>query len=162
MSDLFVKNLVEFRCLNSASPVQVVETHIFWVLITDSRTVTMKDIERFAEFSGDKLYAHMDEESAIANPFFDGRVVRGYFIVSAVAELFVQPNSGAVLANYGLKNLRFLQPFYPDDSMRVLFTCKQKVNRETEEYGEVRWDTTVLNKNDEVVAQYGVITLVAN
>ena len=43
----------------------------------------------------------------------------------------------------------------------MLLTCKQKTARETEDYGEVRWDTTVLNQNDDVVAQYDVLTLVA-
>ena len=50
--------------------------------------------------------AHMDEEAAKANPFFEGRVAHGYFLVSAAAGLFVDPDPGPVLANYGLDNLR--------------------------------------------------------
>jgi oxepin-CoA hydrolase/3-oxo-5,6-dehydrosuberyl-CoA semialdehyde dehydrogenase len=34
---------------------------------TESRTVTLADIEHFAEFTGDKFYAHMDEEAARAS-----------------------------------------------------------------------------------------------
>ena len=30
-----------------------------------------------------------------------------------------------------------------------------------EDYGEVRWDVTIMNQNDEVTAQYDVLTLVA-
>jgi acyl dehydratase len=44
-------------------------------------TVTLDDIEHFAEFTGDTFYAHMDEKAAKANPFFDGRVAHGYLIV---------------------------------------------------------------------------------
>ncbi|MFT5116235.1 MAG: oxepin-CoA hydrolase/3-oxo-5,6-dehydrosuberyl-CoA semialdehyde dehydrogenase [Parasphingorhabdus sp.] len=131
-------------------------------IVTEFRQVSLADIEHFAEFSGDKFYAHMDEQAAAANPFFDGRVAHGYFIVSAAAGLFVHPDPGPVLANYGLENLRFMKPFYPGDAMQVSLTCKQKVNRETEDYGEVRWDTTVVNQDGDVVAQYDVLTLVAN
>lgn len=130
-------------------------------LLTDKRRITLEDIEHFADFSGDRFYAHMDEDAARANPFFDGRVAHGYFLVSAAAGLFVDPAPGPVLANYGLDNLRFFQPVYPGDELQVAFTCKQKTARETEDYGEVRWDTTLTNQNGEVVAQYDVLTLVA-
>ena len=130
-------------------------------VLTGRRRVTLEDIEHFAEFSGDKFYAHMDEEAARANPFFEGRVAHGYFIVSAAAGLFVDPAPGPVLANYGLENLRFLTPLNPGDEIRVQFTCKQKIPRETENYGEVRWDTQVMNQHGELVATYDVLTLVA-
>ena len=132
-------------------------------IISEPREVTLEDIERFADLSGDHFYAHMDEEAAKANPFFEeGRVAHGYFIVSAAAGLFVDPDPGPVLANYGLENLRFTKPVYPGDTIRVAFTAKQKVNRETEDYGEVHWDVQVTNQDDEVVAAYDVLTLVAN
>ena len=35
---------------------------------TDSRTVTLDDIEGFAHSTGDHFYAHMDEEAATASP----------------------------------------------------------------------------------------------
>ncbi len=130
-------------------------------IVTESRVVTLEDIEHFAEFSGDRFYAHMDEEAARANPFFEGRVAHGYFIVSAAAGLFVDPAPGPVLANYGLENLRFLTPLNPGDSIRVTFTCKQKVPRVNEAYGEVRWDCQVHNQHGELVATYDVLTLVA-
>src|SRR3954465_2237879 len=85
---------------------------------TDSRTVTLEDIEHFAEFTGDKFYAHMDEEAAKASRLFEGRVAHGYLILSFAAGLFVDPDPGPVLANTGLENLRFLTPLYPGDSMR--------------------------------------------
>src|SRR5690606_27944273 len=43
-------------------------------IASDSREVTLEDIETFAHFTGDTFYAHMDEEAAAANPFFPGRV----------------------------------------------------------------------------------------
>lgn len=130
-------------------------------IVTKQRVITLEDIEHFAEFSGDKFYAHMDEAAAKANPFFEGRVAHGYFIVSAAAGLFVDPAPGPVLANYGLENLRFLTPLNPGDAIQVTFTCKQKVPRVNEDYGEVRWDCQVKNQTGELVATYDVLTLVA-
>ncbi len=128
---------------------------------SDSRQVSLEDIDHFAEFTGDKFYAHMDEEAAKKNPFFEGRVAHGYLIVSFAAGLFVDPDFGPVLANYGVDDLRFLTPLNHGDSMRVRLTCKQKTLRGDSGYGEVRWDTEVTNQDDEVVAQYDVLTMVA-
>ncbi len=130
-------------------------------VVTAARKVTLEDIEHFAEFTGDTFYAHMDETAAKANPFFDGRVAHGYLIVSFAAGLFVDPAPGPVLANYGVDNLRFLTPVYPDDTLQLSLTCKEINPRETDEYGEVRWDCTVTNQDTAVVAQYDVLTMVA-
>ena len=64
----------------------------------------------------------MDEAAAKANPFFAGRVAHGYFVVSAAAGLFVDPDPGPCLANYGLERLRFTRPVYPGDTLRVALT----------------------------------------
>nr|WP_302182814.1 phenylacetic acid degradation bifunctional protein PaaZ [Microbacterium hominis] len=130
-------------------------------LASASRPVTLDDIETFARFTGDTFYAHMDEEAAAANPFFPGRVAHGYLLVSWAAGLFVDPDPGPVLANYGLENLRFVTPVSPDDQVRVVLTAKQITPRETDEYGEVRWDAVIYNQRDETVATYDVLTLVA-
>jgi oxepin-CoA hydrolase / 3-oxo-5,6-dehydrosuberyl-CoA semialdehyde dehydrogenase len=130
-------------------------------LITASRTVTLDDIEHFANFTGDTFYAHMDEDAAKANPFFDGRVAHGYLIVSFAAGLFVDPAPGPVLANYGVDNLRFLTPVNPGDTLQVQLTCKEINPRANAEHGEVRWDCQVSNQTGATVAQYDVLTMVA-
>jgi oxepin-CoA hydrolase/3-oxo-5,6-dehydrosuberyl-CoA semialdehyde dehydrogenase len=124
------------------------------------RKVTLEEIEHFAAFTGDTFYAHMDEVAAAANPFFGGRVAHGYYILSMAAGLFVQPDPGPVLANYGLDNLRFVTPAKPGDELSVTLTCKGKNPRITEHYGEVRWDTVVTNQDGKVVATYDVLTMV--
>lgn len=130
-------------------------------LVTEPRTVTLDDIETFAAFTGDTFYAHMDEDAARANPFFEGRVAHGYLVVSFAAGLFVEPAPGPVLANYGIDNLRFMTPVYPGDTLQVQLTCKHINPRENADYGEVRWDCSVTNQDGEVVAQYDVLTMVA-
>ncbi|MFL6800429.1 MAG: phenylacetic acid degradation bifunctional protein PaaZ [Sphingomicrobium sp.] len=124
---------------------------------TGGRTVSIADIEHFAEFTGDKFYAHMDEEAARASPIFEGRVAHGYLILSFAAGLFVDPDPGPVLANTGLENLRFLTPLYPGDSMRVELTVRSK-SLKSEETGMVRWAVEVFNQKDELVATYDLLT----
>ncbi len=130
-------------------------------LITAKRTITQEDVEHFAHFTGDTFYAHMDSAAAKANPFFDDRVAHGYLIASFAAGLFVEPNPGPVLANYGVDNLRFLTPVYFGDTLLVRLTCKEINPRANAEHGEVRWDCQVTNQNGAVVAQYDVLTMVA-
>ena len=125
------------------------------------REVTVEDIERFAELSGDHFYAHMDEREAARNPLFGGRVAHGYFLVSAAAGLFVEPAYGPVLANYGIDGLRFIKPVKPGDRIKVRLTCKEKSLRIGQGYGEVRWDTEITNQRGEPVASYDVLTMVS-
>ncbi len=129
-------------------------------IIGGPRTVTLADIGHFAEFTGDTFYAHTDEDAAARNPFFGGRVAHGYLILSFAAGLFVQPDFGPVLANYGIDNLRFLTPVKPGDAMTVTLTCKQ-ISPRAGDYGEVRWDTEITNQDGAVVATYDVLTMVA-
>ena len=137
---------------------QFSDLEIGHTLETASREITLADIEHFAEFTGDNFYAHMDEEAAAANPFFPGRVAHGYLILSFAAGLFVDPDPGPVLANYGLDNLRFMKPVSPGDAIQVRLTAKDKKAR-NEEYGEVRWDVSVTNQDDEQVAAYELLTM---
>jgi oxepin-CoA hydrolase / 3-oxo-5,6-dehydrosuberyl-CoA semialdehyde dehydrogenase len=130
-------------------------------VVAGPRAVTLEDIGHFAEFTGDTFYAHTDAEAAKANPLFGGIVAHGYLVVSLAAGLFVSPEPGPVLANYGLENLRFLTPVYPGDELTVTLTAKQISPRENADYGEVRWDVDVANQDGASVAKYDVLTLVA-
>jgi oxepin-CoA hydrolase/3-oxo-5,6-dehydrosuberyl-CoA semialdehyde dehydrogenase len=130
-------------------------------VVTESRAVTQADVDHFAEFTGDTFYAHTDPEAAAANPLFGGIVAHGYLVLSFAAGLFVSPEPGPVLANYGLENLRFLTPVKPGDELTVTLTAKQITPRDSAEYGEVRWDADVVNQTGESVAKYDVLTLVA-
>jgi len=125
------------------------------------REVTLDDIEAFAHTTGDMFYAHMNETAAAANPLFGGRVAHGYMLLSWAAGLFVDPDAGPVLANTGLEDLRFITPVKPGDSISVTLIAAQITPRETDDYGEVRWATTITNQRGETVATYTVLTLVA-
>ncbi|MFW0797344.1 phenylacetic acid degradation bifunctional protein PaaZ [Gordonia sp. CPCC 205515] len=130
-------------------------------IIAGPRQVTRADIAHFAEFTGDTFYAHTDEAAASANPLFGGIVAHGYLVVSLAAGLFVDPAPGPVLANFGVDNLRFLTPVKADDTLTVTLTAKQITPRSSADYGEVRWDALVVNQDEQPVATYDVLTLVA-
>ena len=82
-------------------------------------------------------------------------------MVSLAAGLFVDPDPGPVLANFGVDNLRFLTPVKAGDSIAVTLTVKQITPRTNADYGEVRWDAVVANGDGDPVATYDVLTLVA-
>jgi oxepin-CoA hydrolase / 3-oxo-5,6-dehydrosuberyl-CoA semialdehyde dehydrogenase len=122
------------------------------------RPVTLENVEHFAEFTGDTFYAHMSEEATKNHPFFPGRVAHGYLLLSFAAGLFVDPDPGPVLANYGLDSLRFLKPVQPGETVKVRLTVKEKSPR-NEQYGEVRWDVEIQNGQGETVATYDLLTM---
>ena len=133
-------------------------------LITHRRTVTEADIVNFGCISGDHFYAHFDEIAA-KDSFFGKRVAHGYFIISAAAGMFVEPSPGPVIANYGLENLRFIEPVAPGDTIRVKLSVKRKVKKaprgDEQPTGVVVWAIEVTNQNEEPVAVYDILTLVA-
>ncbi|MCY4157350.1 MAG: phenylacetic acid degradation bifunctional protein PaaZ [Gammaproteobacteria bacterium] len=133
-------------------------------LTTHRRTVTEADIVNFGCVSGDHFYAHFDEEAA-KDSLFGKRVAHGYFVVSAAAGLFVDPAPGPVLANYGLENLRFIEPVGIGDTIQARLTAKRKIAKEKRPdedraVGVVVWDVEIVNQEDKAVALYDVLTLV--
>jgi len=137
------------------------ELQIGDTVVGGPRVVSRADIDHFAEFTGDTFYAHTDPEAAAHNPLFGGIVAHGYLVVSLAAGLFVEPNPGPVLANFGVDSLRFLTPVKAEDSLTVTLTAKQLTPRVSADYGEVRWDAVVTNQDNSPVATYDVLTLVA-
>jgi oxepin-CoA hydrolase/3-oxo-5,6-dehydrosuberyl-CoA semialdehyde dehydrogenase len=129
-------------------------------LVTGWREVTSQDVARFAEFTGDRFYAHMDDAAAARNPFFPGRVAHGYLLLSFAAGLFVDPNEGPVLANTGLDALRFLKPVEPGARVRATLTVMGRHPR-NDEWGEVRWHVRLEDGAGEDVATYELLTMVA-
>jgi len=134
-------------------------------LLTHRRTVSEADIVAFGGLSGDYFYMHFDEIAAKQSQF-GKRIAHGYFVLSAAAGLFVSPAPGPVLANYGLDTLRFVKPVGIGDTIRARLTCKRKVDRQKRDangvgQGVVAWDVEVTNQNDELVASYDILTLVA-
>ncbi len=130
---------------------------------THKRTITDSDIQNFANLTWDHFYAHTDITS-LKGTIFEKRAAHGYFLLSAGAGLFVYPNKGPVGANYGLENCRFLRPVYHDDTIQVVLTCKEKIDRDSKgrEFpsGVVKWYEELFDQNGELVAMATILTLV--
>lgn len=139
------------------------ELEIGEAMTTEKRTVTEKDVEEFAELSGDHFYAHTDPEAA-ARSLFGKIVAHGYFVLSATAGLFVDPDEGPVMLNYGLENLRFVAPVFPGDTIQAKLILKRKNIRQQKKddkfpFGVVYWDVEVTNQDEVLVAEYTILTL---
>ena len=133
-------------------------------LLTHRRTVTEADIVNFGCLSGDHFYMHFDDIAA-KDSQFGKRIAHGYFVLSAAAGLFVSPGEGPVLANYGLDNLRFINPVGIGDTIQARLTCKRTIDQgkaspKGEPQGVVAWDVEVTNQDGELVASYDILTLV--
>lgn len=133
-------------------------------LITEKRTITNKDINEFADLTGDHFYAHADDESA-KESLFGKRVAHGYLVLSITAGLFVHPDPGPVLLNYGLEDLRFTASVAPGDTIQAKLIVKKKTVRQQREddehpFGMVWWDVEVTNQENNLVAEYTILTLV--
>ncbi|WP_435211123.1 phenylacetic acid degradation bifunctional protein PaaZ [Luminiphilus sp. nBUS_16] len=139
------------------------ELEIGETLVTHRRTVTEADIVNFGCVSGDHFYAHFDEIAA-KDSFFGQRVAHGYFVISAAAGMFVHPAPGPVIANYGLENLRFVEPVPAGTTIQCKLTVKRKIKKaqrgDEKPNGVVVWAVEVTNQNGGPVAVYDILTLV--
>ena len=136
-------------------------------LISKERLITADDIDKFAELSGDHFYAHK-RDTNFEGTMFDEQVAHGYFIMSAAAGLFVDPiEINPVLLNYGIDELRFTKPVYPDAKVHIKFTCKEKIPTEAKpddedpknriNKGIVKWMVEMYDDSDEPLI--GVATI---
>ena len=140
------------------------EIQIGDTVITKKHTITLDDIENFADLSGDKFYAHMDENS-LDGTIFTERVAHGYFIMSKAAGLFVDPEKGPVLLNYGIDECRFTKPVYPGMTIGVRFTAKEKITQEKRDEediakGIVKFLVDVYDDENETVMLATILTMV--
>jgi oxepin-CoA hydrolase/3-oxo-5,6-dehydrosuberyl-CoA semialdehyde dehydrogenase len=133
-------------------------------LITPERTITAEDIDRFADLSGDHFYAHI-KTTNFTNTMFDRQVAHGYFIISVAAGLFVDSyEMNPVLLNYGIDELRFTKPVYPNAKIHIRFTCKEKLSQDNKPGDEsdlpkgiVKWLVEILDDTEEPMV--GVATI---
>jgi oxepin-CoA hydrolase / 3-oxo-5,6-dehydrosuberyl-CoA semialdehyde dehydrogenase len=145
-------------------------------LISPKRLITSKDIDAFAQLSGDHFYAHKIETN-FDDTMFEQQVAHGYFIMSAAAGLFVDSfEKNPVLLNYGIDELRFTKPVYAGNSIYIKFTCKEKVPQELKEpnpdvafvkgqdikKGIVKWLVEIFDDGDEAVGVGTILTMVKN
>ena len=140
------------------------ELEIGHTLNTEERVITKKDIDAFAELSGDHFYAHK-ADSDFSETLFESQVAHGYFVLAAAAGLFVDAPKGPVLANYGIDEFRFIKPLYINAKMKVKLTVKEKIAQEDREgeipRGIIKWQVEIIDSDNETAALGTILTLVA-
>ena len=143
-------------------------------IITEKRTITSEDIDRFADLSGDHFYAHI-KTTDFNGTMFEQQVAHGYFIMSIAAGLFVDSyEKNPVLLNYGIDELRFTKPVYPGSEIYIRFTCKEKlpndkrVIEKPEDFkrgddidkGIVKWLVEFFDETNEITGIATILTMV--
>lgn len=143
-------------------------------IMTEKRTITSEDIDRFADLSGDHFYAHI-KTTDFTGTMFEQQVAHGYFIMSIAAGLFVDSyEKNPVLLNYGIDELRFTKPVYPGAEIYIRFTCKEKlpndkrVIEKPEDFkrgddidkGIVKWLVEFFDETNEITGVATILTMV--
>lgn len=88
---------------------------------SDWRTVTQREIDLFAEATGDHQWIHVDAEKAAAGPY-GKTIAHGYLTLSLVPILVQQIYKVTGLSmqvNYGVDKLRFPAPVPVDSRIRA-------------------------------------------
>ena len=90
--------------------------------VTGGRTITEADVRNFAGVSGDFNHIHLDAER-MDDSMFGEPIAHGMLVMSAATGLIWQHRTveerEAVVAFYGIDDLRFEKPVYTGDTIRV-------------------------------------------
>ncbi|MGV8843906.1 MAG: MaoC family dehydratase [Pseudomonas sp.] len=93
--------------------------HSEWIIIDQQR------INQFAECTGDHQFIHVDPEKAKLTPF-GGTIAHGFLLLSLIPllieHLLVMPQDMQMGINYGLDNVRFIQPVKVNSRVRIALT----------------------------------------
>ncbi len=111
-----------------------------------TKRVTEKDINAFAEVSGDFNPIHMNEEVA-KKSVFGRRIAHGMLsasFISAVLGMYL-PGEGTI---YLGQNLQFLKPVDIGDEITTTVTVAEAINPAK---GIYRLETVCVNQRDEIV-----------
>ena len=80
--------------------------------VSDWHEVTQKDIDQFADVTGDHQWIHVDPERAKDTPY-GGTIAHGYYTLSLAPKLtdeVMKMDGFAFAVNYGLNKVRFPSP----------------------------------------------------
>ncbi|TAM99231.1 MAG: dehydratase [Chitinophagaceae bacterium] len=113
------------------------------------RTITETDIIIHAGQTGDFFPHHVDAEWCKKQPFKQ-RIAHGTLIFS-IAVGMTANSINEVSMTYGYERLRFLQPVFIGDTIKVTITIKDKKDHKKPGYGIVRELIETFNQHDKLV-----------
>ena len=114
------------------------------VAVSDWITVTQREIDLFAQATGDHQWIHVDPERARQGPF-GSTIAHGFLTLSLIPRFFdaaLQVLDTRMGVNYGLNRVRFTGPVPADSRLRArlkLLECKP-----LEDKGwQMTWNVTI-------------------
>jgi acyl dehydratase len=93
--------------------------------VSDWRAVTQKDIDTFADATGDHQWIHVDVKRAAAETPFTSTIAHGFLTLSLISTLIrsaVQFSNLRMAINYGSNRVRFVSPVPSGSRIRGRFT----------------------------------------
>jgi acyl dehydratase len=132
--------------------------------VTQGRSITDADVTNFAGVSGDFNHLHTDAER-MSDSMFGERIAHGMLVVSAATGLLWQHRSPeereAVVAFYGMDELRFHQPVYVGDTIQVeTEVLETRPMADGPGTGTVRTEVAITTQRDQTVVSCEMTTLV--
>ena len=115
-------------------------------IVTKGRTITESDIVLFAAFSGDWHQLHTNVEYAEKGPFGE-RIAHG-FLVLCVASGLMPLEQMAIVAFYGMDQVRFVGPTKIGDTIRVEMEVSEREERKGGT-GLVSFRSVIKNQRDD-------------
>ncbi|WBL24688.1 MaoC family dehydratase [Zunongwangia sp. HGR-M22] len=116
---------------------------------TIGRTITETDIVMHAGQTGDFFPHHMDKEWCRTQAF-KKRIAHGTLIFSVAIGMTANVIN-EVAMTYGYERLRFTNPVFIEDTIRVKISISDKKDHKKPQYGIVTEKVEVFNQNDELV-----------
>jgi acyl dehydratase len=125
---------------------------------SEPRTIEIRDIEQFAQLTGDHDRLHTDEEFASQGPF--GKpVAHGMLGMSILAGLSSTAPLVQTAALIEVRNWSFCKPIFPGDTVRAV-TEVVDLKSHGRRHGQVHWYRQLLNQKGEKVQEGTLVTLV--
>ena len=91
-------------------------------------TVTQRQIDLFAEATGDRQWIHLDPERAARDSPWGTTVAHGFLTLSLLSRLWADAlvvSDARMGVNYGLNRVRFPAPLKAGDKIRAHFTIQE-------------------------------------
>jgi len=125
-----------------------------------TRVIADADVRAFAELTGDRSDIHLDDDIARASKY-GRRIAHGALIFSTSIGLLVSDDERKpeIIALLGVDKLRFAQPVFPGDVVRVRQTIKS-LDVVGTEAGRIESAIEVLNGSNVTTVRYTASFLV--
>ncbi len=93
--------------------------------------ITQDQINKFADATLDHQWIHIDQEKAKKESPFKNTIAHGYLTLSVLPYLWgeiVEVRNNKMMVNYGIENLKFINPVLVDSELRLNAKLKSIVN----------------------------------